>query len=113
MSNISKDILRDYINEQKFTSPNEVLTAMKSMFRDVLQETLEAEMDSQLGYDKYDISEKRTPNSRNGYSKKTVKSELGAVDLNIPRDRNGEFDPKILPKYQIMNHALCIITYHY
>jgi transposase-like protein len=100
MSNISKEVLRDYINEQKFTSPDEVLIAMKSMFRDVLQETLEAEMDSQLGYDKYDISEKQTPNSRNGYSKKTVKSELGAIDLNIPRDRNGEFEPKILPKYQ-------------
>jgi transposase-like protein len=100
MSNISKEILRNYINEQKFTSPDEVLSAMKGMFRDVLQETLEAEMDSQLGYDKYDISEKQTPNSRNGYSKKTVKSELGAVELNIPRDRNGEFDPKILPKYQ-------------
>jgi putative transposase len=100
MSNISKKILRDYINEQKFTSPNEVLAAMKSMFKDILQETLEAEMDSQLGYDKYDISEKRTPNSRNGYSKKTVKSELGAVELNVPRDRNGEFEPKILPKYQ-------------
>jgi transposase-like protein len=100
MSNISKEILRDYINEQKFTSPDEVLLAMKGMFRDVLQETLEAEMDSQLGYDKYDISEKQTPNSRNGYSKKTVKSELGAVELNIPRDRNGEFEPKILPKYQ-------------
>ena len=57
-------------------------------------------MDSQLGNDKYDISEKQTPNSRNGYSKKTVKSELGAVELNIPRDRNGEFEPKILPKYQ-------------
>src|SRR5674536_15423 len=100
MSNISKEILRDYINEQKFTSPDEVLIAMKGMFRDVLQETLEAEMDSQLGYDKYDISEKQTPNSRNGYSKKTVKSELGAIDLNIPRDRNGEFEPKILPRYQ-------------
>jgi putative transposase len=100
MASISKEILRDYINEQKFTSPDEVLIAMKSMFRDVLQETLEAEMDSQLGYDKYDISEKQTRNSRNGYSKKTVKSELGAIDLNIPRDRNGEFEPKILPKYQ-------------
>jgi len=100
MSNISKEILRDYINEQKFTSPTEVLSAMKSMFKDILQETLEAEMDSQLGYDKYDISEKQTPNSRNGYSKKTLKSELGSVELNIPRDRNGEFEPKILPKYQ-------------
>ncbi|MEK6264972.1 MAG: IS256 family transposase [Clostridium sp.] len=100
MSSISKEILRDYINEQKFTSPDEVLSAMKGMFRDVLQETLEAEMDSQLGYDKYDISEKQTLNSRNGYSKKTVKSELGTVQLNIPRDRDGEFEPKILPKHQ-------------
>jgi len=100
MSHISKEILRNFINEEKFTSPNEVLAAMKNMFKDVLQETLEAEMDSQLGYDKYDVSEKQTLNSRNGYSKKTVKSELGTVDLNIPRDRNGEFEPKILPKYQ-------------
>jgi putative transposase len=100
MSDNSKEILRNYINEQKFSSPNEVLAAMKSMFKDVLQEALEAEMDSQLGYDKYDISEKQTPNSRNGYSKKTVKSELGTIELNIPRDRNGEFEPKILPKYQ-------------
>ena len=57
-------------------------------------------MDSQLGYDKYNISEKQTPNSRNGYSKQTLKSELGSVEFNIPRDRNGEFELKILPKYQ-------------
>lgn len=43
------------------------------------------------------ISEKQTANSRNGYSKKTIKSELGPVDLNIPRDRNGEYEPKIIP----------------
>ena len=100
MSQISKNILRDYINEQKFSNPNEVLTAMKAMFKDVLQEALEAEMDLELGYDKYDISEKQTLNNRNGFSKKTVKSELGPVELNIPRDRNGEFEPKILPKHQ-------------
>lgn len=100
MSNISKEILRDYVREQNFTSSTDVLNAMKEMFRDVLQETLEAEMDSQLGYGKYNISEKQTPNSRNGYSKKTVKSELGEVELNIPRDRNGEFEPQIIPKYQ-------------
>jgi transposase-like protein len=73
---------------------------MKDMFKDILQETLEAEMDTQLGYDKYDVSEKQTQNSRNGYSKKTIKSELGSVELDVPRDRNGEFEPKILPKYQ-------------
>jgi hypothetical protein len=52
MSEISKSILRDYINEQKFANPNEVLVAMKGMFRDVLQDALEAEMDLELGYNK-------------------------------------------------------------
>ncbi len=100
MSNLSKEVLRDYIKEQNFTSPNEVMTAMKEMFRDVLQETLESEMDDQLGYDKYDTCDKQSQNSRNGYSKKTIKSQLGTVELNIPRDRNGEFEPKIVPKFQ-------------
>jgi putative transposase len=100
MSNISRDVLRDYIKEQNFKNPNEVLAAMKELFKDVLQETLEAEMDTQLGYDKYNLTEKQTTNSRNGYSKKTIKSELGTVELNIPRDRNGEYEPQIIPKYQ-------------
>lgn len=68
------------------------------MFRDVLQEALEAEMDSHLGYDKNDLS--NTTNRRNGYSSKTIKSELGPIKIDIPRDRNGEFEPKIVPKYQ-------------
>ncbi len=68
MSNISKEILRNYVNEQKFRNPDEVLAAMKEMFKNVLQEALEAEMDTQLGYDKYDVTEKQTTNSRNGYS---------------------------------------------
>lgn len=100
MSNLSKEVLRNYIQEQNFKSADDVLIAMKEMFREVLQEALESEMDTQLGYDKYDISEKATENSRNGYSKKTVKSELGPVELNIPRDRDGEFEPKIVPKHQ-------------
>ncbi|MDP4228219.1 MAG: IS256 family transposase [Bacteroidota bacterium] len=100
MSNISKEILRNYVREQNFKNPDEVLSAMKEMFKDILQESLEAEIDTALGYDKYDVSEKQTENSRNGYSKKTIKSELGPVELNIPRDRNGEFEPKIIPKYQ-------------
>ena len=88
MSNISKEILRNHINYQKFISSTEILTAMKGRFKDVLQEPSGAEMDSQLGYDKYDISEKQTPNSRNGYSKKTVKSELGADWLVVKDELN-------------------------
>lgn len=100
MSKNSKELLRDYVNEQSFQDSDDVLSAMKDMFRDVLQVVLEAEMDSHLGYDKNDQSEKNTSNRRNGYSNKTIKSELGPVKLDIPRDRNGEFEPKIVPKYQ-------------
>ena len=70
------------------------------MFRDVLQESLEAEMDEALGYGKYNNMDKNNDNSRNGYSKKTVKTELGPVQINIPRDINGDFEPKIVPKHQ-------------
>lgn len=100
MSNVSKELLRDYVREQNFKSPDEVLAAIKAMFKEVLQETLEAEMDTELGYSKYDTSEKETQNSRNGYSKKTIKSQLGPIELNVPRDRAGEFEPKIISKYQ-------------
>lgn len=102
MSKVSKELLRSYIKEQDFKSPNDVLEAMKEMFSDILQESLEAEMDTYLGYDRYEISEKNTSNSRNGHSKKTIKSELGNIELNIPRDRKGEFEPKIVPKHQRM-----------
>ncbi len=100
MGNVSKELLREYIKEQNFTDANEVLSGLKEMFKDVLQEALEAEMDEALGYCKYDITTKNNDNSRNGYSKKTIKTELGPVELNIPRDRNGEFEPKIAPKHQ-------------
>lgn len=100
MSNVSKELLREFIKEQKFNSPNDILAGLKEMFRDVLQESLDAEMDEALGYSKYDTVEKSCENSRNGYSKKTIKTELGAVAINIPRDRNGDFEPKIIPKHQ-------------
>ena len=70
------------------------------MFRDILQESLRAEMDEALGYGKYNTMDKNNDNSRNGYSKKTVKTELSPVQINIPRDRNGDFEPKIVPNHQ-------------
>ncbi len=100
MRKVSKELLRNYVKEQNSKSSNDVLTAIKEMFADVLQEVLEAEIDAHLGYDRYEISEKSTDNIRNGYSKKTVKSEPGNVELNMPRDRNGEFEPKIIPKHK-------------
>lgn len=86
MENVSKELLREYIKDQHFTNANEVLLGLKEMFRDVLQEALEAEMDEALGYGKYDATNKNNDNSRNGHSKKTIKTELGPVELSIPRD---------------------------
>ena len=100
MSALPKELIRNFISQQKFESTDDVLDLLKDMFKDVLQETLEVELEEKLGYDRYNISEKQTPNSRNGYSKKTVKSELGPVEISIPRDRNGEFEPQIIPKHQ-------------
>ncbi len=70
MTKVSKELLRNYLKEQNFKSSNDVLTTMKEMFVNVLQEALEAEMDAHLGYDRYDVSEKSTDNNRNRYSKK-------------------------------------------
>jgi transposase-like protein len=56
MSKLPKELLREYVRSQNFTSTEEVLETMKEMFKDVVQEVLEAEMDSHLGYDKYEVS---------------------------------------------------------
>lgn len=100
MSNMSKELLRKYVAEQNFSNADEVLVALKDLFKDVLQEALEAELDEALGYRKHEVSNKNSNNSRNGYSKKTVKSELGPISINVPRDRNGEFGPQMIPKHQ-------------
>lgn len=66
----------------------------------MMQEMLEAEMDVSIGYPKNDKGTIIVDNKRNGYTPKTVKSQYGEFEVDIPRDRNGEFEPKIIPKYQ-------------
>ena len=67
------------------------------MFKDALQEMMNAEFDSSMGYEKNNkISEKT--NYRNGIAKKNLKSEFGEFEFETSRDRNGEFEPKIVPK---------------
>ncbi len=61
---------------------------------------MQGELTTHLGYEKHDLKGKNTGNSRNGYTEKTVKSEDGNLALKIPRDRNGDFSPQIIPKNQ-------------
>ena len=68
--------------------------------KDMLQELLEAELNATLGYEKNKKEVTDTDNKCNGYSPETVKSQYGQLTLDIPRDRNGEFEPQIVPKYQ-------------
>ena len=73
---------------------------LKDLLGETLQGMLEAEMDDHLGYSKYDYKNKETDDSRNGYSPKTVTSSMGTIDLDIPRDRKGDFEPQIVKKNQ-------------
>jgi transposase-like protein len=104
MNAIPADLMKEYVNSQKFNSTTEIMEAIKGMFREVIQAVMEGELDQELGYEKSQRESKGTvesepKNYRNGYSQKTVKTQLGEVDINVPRDRNGKYEPQIIGKY--------------
>lgn len=96
----SKEELRAFIKENNLVTAQDAQEAVKSLFGQLIQEMLEAELDHELGYTRYDYRNKKTDNTRNGHTKKTVKSEFGPLELNVPRDRKGEFEPVVVKKYQ-------------
>ena len=79
------------------TGEDGLLTALT---RQVLQSALEVEMSHHLGYDKHERAGRNGGNSRNGSTPKTVTTEIGKVTLEVPRDREGTFEPQIVPKHQ-------------
>jgi len=74
--------------------------AIKKLMAKALEGMLDSELTEQLGYEKHSPTGKNTGNSRNGKTKKTLKNDNGEIELSIPRDRNGEFDPIIVKKYE-------------
>jgi len=78
----------------------ELQALMKEMMKQVVEGSLEGELEEELGYTRYDYRQKDTDNSRNGFSKKTVHSDMGDVEIKVPRDRNGEFEPQLVAKHQ-------------
>lgn len=95
-----KEFINSLLEHYQPKDAQDVQDMLKDLLGDTLQGMLEAELDQSLGYSKYDYRNKETDNSRNGYSKKTVVSSMGDIDLDIPRDRNGEFQPQIVKKNQ-------------
>ena len=73
---------------------------LTGLVRQVLQTGLEVEMAEHLGYERHAVEGRGLPNSRNGSSSKRLKTEIGEVDLRVPRDRAGTFEPVTVPKHQ-------------
>lgn len=99
-----KELMKQYVDSQNFTSTTQIMQAMKELFRDAIQQVMESELDVELGYEKSERmsdseNDNLSKNYRNGYSKKTVKTQLGEIEVKVPRDRNGEYEPKIIGKY--------------
>lgn len=97
---ISKEQTKAFIKNHNLKEAKDVQLVLKDIFGEILQEMIEGELEEELGYSKYDYKNKETNNARNGYSKKRVKSSLGEIDIDIARDRNGEFEPTVVKKYQ-------------
>ena len=97
---VAKEQIRQIITENNISSVADVYALLKESFKDILQELLEAEMDASLGYEKNQKGDIANDNKRNGHSAKTLKSQYGEFQIDVPRDRNGEFEPKLIPKYQ-------------
>ena len=94
LNKISKMLIEEYQPE----TVQDLQEALKALLGDTMEQMLKAELDEHLDYE---YGEKPLSlNTRNGSSKKTVKSSYGNIDLNIPRDREGSFEPQALKKYQ-------------
>ena len=81
-------------------SMKDIQNLFKETIAEFMENGLEAELDEELGYSKYDYKNKDTDNSRNGHSSKTLRTSFGDVEVSIPCDRKGEFEPHVLKKNQ-------------
>ncbi len=92
--------VRELMQELDINDMSDINALFKEFVGDILENGLEAELDDELGYSKYDYRNKDTDNSRNGHSTKTMKTSFGEVDIDVPRDRKGEFEPQLVKKQQ-------------
>ena len=93
-----KELVRLLMSECETTS--DIQEKLKRLFAGTIEQMLEAEMDEHLGYEKNSVAGNNTGNSRNGYGKKRIISDYGECEIAVPRDRNGEFEPRVLAKRQ-------------
>lgn len=91
------ELVRGCKTEQDLFGPEGVFTRLKGA---VMERLLEAEMSAHLGHERHERPQDGTTNRRNGHSEKRVQTETGPVTVSVPRDREGSFEPKVIPKHQ-------------
>jgi transposase-like protein len=92
-SNAAKDLAVKLLESRIFDTAEQMSEAMREVFKELIQIKLEGEMEEMLGYQKNSIEGSNTGNSRNGYTKKSLRTPYGKATVKIPMDRNGEFKP--------------------
>lgn len=97
---------------KKIKSQSELDDFFHGLYKQAVEGMLRAEMDEHLGYQKHQTKEKSGVNSRNGYSNKVLKTNIGDIPLEVPRDRDSSFEPVLVPKHQRMSARIeqAIIT---
>ena len=99
ISDERRNLIKEFIASNELKTTEDVENALRNLFKDTLQEMLNAELTEHLGYEKNEYTDGKE-NYRNGYSNKIVHSSQGDINLNVPRDRNGSFDPIVVEKGQ-------------
>jgi transposase-like protein len=97
-----REMMKEYLknNDVQVKNGTDVNSVMRDMISVLLEGVLDEELDEELGYSKYDYRNKDTDNSRNGHSSKIMHTSYGDMEVAIPRDRNGDFEPQVIKKYQ-------------
>ena len=96
--NPNQQLARAILEQYQPKSVEDMQDALKDIFGPMFEAMLQGEMNSHLGYSSNERGEKETLNRRNGYTKKTLKTTVGDVPVEVPRDREGTFEPTIVPK---------------
>ena len=98
--NARRSNIRELLDMSNITSMDDIQNLFKETIAEFMEDGLETELDDELGYSRYDYCNKNTENSRNGHSSKTLRTSFGDVEVAVPRDRKGEFEPQLLKKNQ-------------
>ena len=95
-----REKIRELLQISEISSMEDIQNLFKETIAEFMENGLDSELDDELGYTKYDYKNKNTDNSRNGHSSKTLRTSFGDVEVSVPRDRKGEFEPQLVKKNQ-------------